>query len=113
MSQGIGQIIGDRIRNYRKRRGISQEKLAGLAEFSVSFIGEVERAEKSPSLENLNKICKALGITVQELFEQAQPASVSKEAKIISGIVNKIQPLSIKDLSTVSEMVDLMIKFKK
>jgi transcriptional regulator with XRE-family HTH domain len=113
MRNDIGKIIGDRIRIYRKRRRMSQEELAHLSSFSVSFIGEVERSEKSPSLDNLNKICRALGITIQELFDQAQPIDQSKEAEIISGIVNKIQSLSTKDLATIREMIDLMIKFKK
>ena len=46
MSHDVGKIIGNRIRNYRKRLGISQEELAHISQFSVSFIGEVERSEK-------------------------------------------------------------------
>ncbi|ANS76341.1 hypothetical protein AWM70_18635 [Paenibacillus yonginensis] len=113
MSDDIGKIIGDRVRNYRKRRGISQEELAHLSSFSVSFIGEVERSEKSPSMDNLYRICCALGITIQELFDHVQPSSQSKEAEIISDIVNKIQVLQTKDLILVREMVDLMIRFKR
>jgi len=112
MSKDIGVVIGQRIRNHRKRRGISQEELAHLSNFSVSFIGEVERAEKSPSLENLHKICRALEITIQELFEQVEPANKSKEAETISNVVNQIQPLPLKDLLTINQMIELMFKFR-
>jgi transcriptional regulator with XRE-family HTH domain len=61
--------FGKRLRYLRRRAGFTQERLAESAEISVDFISLVERGINAPSFENLEKIAKALGISVRELFE--------------------------------------------
>jgi transcriptional regulator with XRE-family HTH domain len=56
------------VRALRRRRGWSQELLAARAGFSGKFLGEVERGEKSISLDNLAHLAKALGVPVTELL---------------------------------------------
>jgi transcriptional regulator with XRE-family HTH domain len=56
--------IGFKIKVERMRRKISQEKLAEMADCSLSYIGFVERGEMSLSLYNFVKIAKALGLDV-------------------------------------------------
>ena len=51
------------------RLGISQEELASRADVHRTYIGMIERAEKNITLENIEKICKALGLTVSEFFK--------------------------------------------
>lgn len=108
----IGKIVGERIRSYRKRQGLSQEEAAHRASLHTTFIGEVERSDKSPTLESLEKICGALNISLEELFQQSQPVNKSKESEIVSSIVNRIHSLPMKDLQTISKMIDLMMTFK-
>jgi transcriptional regulator with XRE-family HTH domain len=60
--------IGDNIRGFRNKLGISQEKLAEYAEIDRSYIGCVERAEKSVSAEVLFRIGKGLKIKPHLLF---------------------------------------------
>ncbi|KRE70861.1 helix-turn-helix domain-containing protein [Paenibacillus sp. Soil750] len=109
----IGKIIGDRLRNYRKKVKLSQEETAHRASIHTSFLGEVERNEKSPTLESLVKITSALNITLEELFRQTQPSQNSKEAKTLSHIINQLHSLSAKELEDVSKMIDLMLGFRK
>ena len=65
----IVAVVGQRIRNYRKKKQISQEKLAELSGCHPTYIGQVERGEKNPTLESLEKISTALGISLSTLFE--------------------------------------------
>ena len=49
----IAKFIGQRIRNYRTQRGLSQEKLAELSGCHPTYIGQVERGEKNATLESI------------------------------------------------------------
>jgi len=61
--------FGQRVRNERMNLGISQEELASRADVHRTYIGMIERAEKNITLENIEKICKALNLTVSEFFK--------------------------------------------
>ncbi|HVU27964.1 MAG TPA: helix-turn-helix transcriptional regulator [Verrucomicrobiae bacterium] len=61
------RIVGQKILTYRKRAGISQEKLAEKAELSYKYVGEVERGTVNISLDSLARIAKALKIKVRDL----------------------------------------------
>ena len=52
----IAKFIGQRIRNYRTQRGLSQEKLAELSGCHPTYIGQVERGEKNATLESIEKL---------------------------------------------------------
>jgi transcriptional regulator with XRE-family HTH domain len=61
------KIIGEAVRKYRKRAGLTQEKLAEKAELHPVYVGEVERGEQTVSLFALMKIAKVLGVRVRDL----------------------------------------------
>jgi len=50
------------------QKGISQEKLAELAELHRTYIGQVERGEKNLTLLSMERIAKALGVEVRDLL---------------------------------------------
>ena len=60
--------LGLQIKMQRLRQKISQEKLAELSDCSMSYIGFVERGEKSISAYNFLKIAKVLNIDLNEFF---------------------------------------------
>ena len=60
--------FGDALRASRKERGLSQEELAALASLDRSYVGGVERGERNVSLINLNKLARALNLTLAELL---------------------------------------------
>ena len=66
----IAKIIGQRIRNYRTQKGLSQEKLAELAACHPTYIGQLERGEKNATLESVEKIASAMDISLSELFDK-------------------------------------------
>ncbi len=61
--------FGQRIREIRQEKKISQEKLAFKAEMDRTYIGGIERGERNVSLINIIKIAKALEVAPKELFE--------------------------------------------
>lgn len=63
------QKTGARIRTLRKLMGISQEALAEKADLHYVYIGSMERGERNITLQNLEKIAKALNVELYELFE--------------------------------------------
>jgi len=73
--------IGDNIRGFRIKLGISQEKLAEYAEIDRSYIGCVERAEKSVSAEVLFRIGKGLKIKPYLLFVRNAYKMTEEELK--------------------------------
>ena len=61
--------IGKRIRKLRLEASLSQEKLAFQSNLDRTYIGSVERGERNIAIINLNKIAKALNISVSKLLE--------------------------------------------
>ena len=59
--------VGEKVKLERTKRGLSQEKLAELADISPNHVGNIERVKSSPTIEMLNKIAKGLGISVVDL----------------------------------------------
>ena len=66
----IAKILGQRIRNYRTTKGLSQEKLAELSGCHPTYIGQIERGEKNATVESIEKIASALNISLSKLFEK-------------------------------------------
>lgn len=60
--------LGDRIRELRLARGISQEQLAHLAGLDRTYVSGVERGHRNIGLDNIYKIAGALDIPVSDLF---------------------------------------------
>lgn len=63
------RLLGEAIRAAGKEAGFSQEKLAEKADLSTVFISRVERGKESPSVDNLVKFARALGVRVRALVD--------------------------------------------
>ena len=61
------QVLGNKIRSYRKQAGLTQEQLAEKADLSYKYVGEVERGCVNISLDSLVRIAKALKVKVSDL----------------------------------------------
>ena len=69
-SKNILEIFGGNVQKYRKKKQVSQEKLAELADVHRTYVGMIERAEKNITLRNMEKIANALGVGIKDLLEQ-------------------------------------------
>ena len=67
--KGLLQNIGERIRKLRLDAGFSQEKLSFECNLDRTYIGSVERGERNIAVINLNKLAKALNISIANLLE--------------------------------------------
>jgi transcriptional regulator with XRE-family HTH domain len=61
------KVLGERIRQARKAKGLSQESLALEANIDRSYLGEVERGDQNPSFNLLCLIAKSTGTDVGTL----------------------------------------------
>lgn len=64
----ILQKFGLRLKEIRKAKGLSQEKLAEVANLHRTYIGMIERAEKNITLINIEKIAYALNVDIKDLL---------------------------------------------
>lgn len=69
MKREILLKFGKRVRKMRLEQNLSQEELANKAGVHRTYIGMIERAEKNITLENIEKIAKALGLSPKELID--------------------------------------------
>lgn len=63
--------LGDAIRDVRLSKGISQEKLALLAEVDRSYVGRVERGDNNVAVLTLARLAAALDLTIAKLMQKA------------------------------------------
>ena len=60
--------IGQRIKEIRKSKSITIQKLSQFTDLSVGYLSNLERNQASPTLSNLQRICVALGISIRDLL---------------------------------------------
>jgi transcriptional regulator with XRE-family HTH domain len=61
-------LLGEHIRKLRLQKSLSQEALAEGADIHRNFLGEIERGQKSITLETLFRLSRALGVTPQSII---------------------------------------------
>lgn len=66
--EDIKKLFGSNVRKYRLGKSLSQERLAEISGLHRTYISAVERAERSISLDNIQKIALALEIETYKLF---------------------------------------------
>ena len=60
--------FGRRLRELRQARGLSQEELAFRAGLHRTYVSSAERGQRNVALVNLERLAKALGVHIRELF---------------------------------------------
>ena len=75
----LRQIVARNLRILRKQKGLSQEELAFHAGINRNYVGQIEREEKSPTVDVIEKLCGALDCTPTMLLfrtgKNAQPSN--------------------------------------
>src|SRR5918998_4478443 len=80
-----GERLGARVKELRRRRGLTLEDLAERAGVSRAMISKVERGEKNPTLVVAAKVAEGLGVTIAELLgvkERREVVVISREGGV-------------------------------
>lgn len=64
----IKQVVGKRVKELRNKINISQEELADIAQLDRTYITSVERGKRNISIVNVDKLAKALQVSLAEFF---------------------------------------------
>lgn len=75
VSLNLAEPVGHFLRFRREQRGIKQKDVADAAAISVSMLSQIERGVTSPSIETLAHICKALELSLSDLFAAIEEKS--------------------------------------
>lgn len=105
--------FGKRIRDMRISKNMSQEKLAELSGLHPTYIGQIEREEKSPTLESIYKLSGGLGVCISKLFYNMQPTEKSDDNDFDLKIYNKIISLSEIQKEKLYKIICEIINFDK
>ena len=61
------KLVGEVIAQFRKKKGISQEVISGLADIGRTHLSAIERGERKPTIETLYRIANALGVKMSDI----------------------------------------------
>lgn len=95
-------IIGNRIREIRKRRKITQAQLAEMSGIEPSNISHIERAATKLSLPTLINISNALEVTLDEIVYD----NLKKSEHVSSSLINKLlEDCTAEELKAIAEVI--------
>ena len=90
-------LVGEKIKEIRRSKKISQERLAEMISMNHRTINRIENCHTMPTLETLDKIATALEVNLSDFF---QTQTLKSRKEIIKDILNILNRLSDKELLT-------------
>lgn len=102
------EIIGKRIKYYRKKNKISQMELAEYADLSVPYVSFIETGKKKVSLSSLVKIAAALGVTPNHILTDY---ILHSDDTIETEITTLLKGCSADEQRFLREMIVLFLQF--
>jgi transcriptional regulator with XRE-family HTH domain len=102
----VQDAFGKRLREIRRRRDMTQERLAELSGLSIQYIGEIERGKRNPSLTSIETLASALDMSVADLFdlETFQVTNDEMKTKLIDQI-NRADDEQLRILYAISRAI--------
>lgn len=101
------EALGRRIRETRKKLRFTQEILAEKADIAVTYLGEIERGEKTPSLDVFISIAESLQVSCDYLLRDSVE---SGSVYVDSEISQKLSTLTRKQRIAAESILDAYIK---
>ncbi len=98
------RMFGQNVRELRKNLSLTQEQLAEVCERHPIYISELERGIKSPSLDSILRICRALKISPGDLMNLAFQADTNNQV-IKKQIMTIISQQSTGDLKRLLRII--------
>ncbi|MFA6434414.1 MAG: helix-turn-helix transcriptional regulator [Elusimicrobiales bacterium] len=110
MRSDIHSILGDRIREERKRAGLTIEQLAELAGISTSFLAYIETKGRKASIETIYKLAQALRVAMGELFSAVPGPRKDAMHDAALGFAQLIRDRRPDEIQTVMEVAKAALK---
>lgn len=101
--------LGKRIRAERKKLNLTQEQLAELVNVSTTYVGLVERGERSITLSKLVQVANSLGVSVDYLLTDSVSENTSSQEKLL---LQLFASANAEEKKMILEMAKLIIKNK-
>lgn len=98
--------LGKRIREERLALNLTQESLAERVDVSDAYIGQIERGQRSLSLETLVKLAKRLGVTVDYLLQESVKAD---DQQFMDQVRQLVSERSLQEKQMVLDVIKLML----
>ena len=100
-----GVVLGKKIKETRLKLGLTQEGLGQRAKLHYSYIGQVERGNKVPSIRTLKRIASALNIQVESLLYQDVGRKSGDEDILVRELVNVVRDCPPGELKLILNIV--------
>lgn len=97
------ELLGLRIREFRERRNLTQDKLAEKIGIDPKHLSRIENGRNYPSLDTLEKLVTSLDVTLDSIFKFNH---ISTNEDIIERIELKLKSMPIDKLKFISKMID-------
>ncbi len=98
------KLVGENIKLYRKSMGLTINEFATLCNIKPSYLGNIERGERKPSLYVLQKIADKLNINTSDLFSEKKIKMTKKEI-LINGILAFIKDKPFKEKNKIFSII--------
>lgn len=73
--KNVARLLGTVVRNRRAKLGFSQEELAFRSKLHRTYIADIERGARNPTLKTIVRLAQALSISLSDLFATLRPSS--------------------------------------
>ena len=100
--------MGDRIREVRKKQGLTQDQLAERLDVSVEFVGQIERAQKLPSMQVFIKLIEVLNVSADYLLRDSVSTGQLFGDNAIGRKLEKLKP---KQRIALEALIDTYIQY--
>ena len=78
MALDIKKMIGNRIKELRARKDVTQEQLAEKVEINTKYLSSIERGKENPTLDIFIRVAESLGVDIGDIFKQLEAEDPSK-----------------------------------
>ena len=103
------QFLGSQIRTARKRKNLTQQKLADKTGLAIKTVQETEKGKKNATYDTLSRLIECLGVSADTLFPTETPISDEK----LQNLIRKVQLCNEKNqeilLNTINFLADQLL----
>ena len=98
-------VIGERLKSARIKKGFTQEQIAEKLDVSIAFLSRIETGNSHINLRRLDEICNILGISQGSILEGTSEDSVTYLNKEFSDLLKNCPPEKMKLIYKVAKII--------